>query len=175
MGFDLVLWSWLTFALPIQQQNLQQIAYQETKKEIVTGPSKTGIASFYHDKFVGRKTANGEIFTQEKFTAASNHFKLGTYVKVTNQSNKRAIYVKVNDRMGHPTRMIDLTELAASSLNFINRGTTKVKIETVSAEEGKRMILAQRQGTDGDLQRNRQLAQTPEAIGQKPETEGNTL
>ncbi len=174
MGFDIVLWSWLTFALPIQQQQLQQIAYQETKKEITVNPAKTGIASFYHDKFVGRKTANGEIFNQEKFTAASNHFELGTYVKVTNQNNKKVIYVKVNDRMGHPTRMIDLTELAASKLNFINRGTAKVKIETVSAEEGKRMILAQK-SNDNKVQDNKQLAQSPELVEAQHKAEGNTL
>jgi len=144
MGIEFVLWSWLTFASPMPQQNLPQWALAEVKKEVVVQPVKTGIASYYHNKFVGRKTANGEVFTQGKFTAASNHFKLGTYVKVTNQNNGNVIYVKVNDRMGHPTRMIDLTELAASKLNFIRRGTTKVKIEKVSSEEGKRMILAQR-------------------------------
>lgn len=173
MGFDLVLWSWLTFASPMQQQNLQQIAVMpETQKEITVTTEKTGIASFYHDKFVGRKTANGEIFTQEKFTAASNHFKLGTYVKVTNQKNGKAIYVKVNDRMGHPSRMIDLTELAATKLNFIRRGTTKVKIEKVPAEEGRRMILAQRQALDKG-QAKPQLAQVNEMSQEQQDV--NTL
>jgi len=144
MGFDFVLWSWLTFALPIQQQNLpQQVVVN--KKEIKT-EQKTGVASFYHNKFEGRKTANGEIFDNDKYTAASNHFKLGTYVKVTNQSNGKVVYVKVNDRMGHPGRMIDLAEVAAQDLKFIGRGTTKVKIEPVSAAEGKRQILAQKNG-----------------------------
>ncbi len=146
MGFDFVIWSWLTFTLPIQQQNfLQPPAVQKVEQKVSN--QKTGIASFYHNKFEGRKTATGEIFDNDKYTAASNHFKLGTYVKVTNQSNGKAVYVKVNDRMGHPGRMIDLAEIAAQDLKFIRRGTTKVKIETVSSAEGKRQILAQKGGS----------------------------
>lgn len=144
MGFDFVLWSWLTFALPIQQQKLPQQA-DVIKKEIKT-EQKTGIASFYHNKFEGRKTATGEVFDNDKYTAASNHFKLGTYVKVTNQSNGKIVYVKVNDRMGHQGRMIDLAEVAAQDLKFISRGTVKVKIEQVSSEEGKKQVLAQKAG-----------------------------
>jgi rare lipoprotein A len=142
MGFDFVLWSWLTFALPIQQQNIQQFVAQ--KKEIKLEQQKTGIASFYHNRFEGRKTATGEVFDNDNFTAASNHFKLGTYVKVTNVSNGKIVYVKVNDRMGHQGRMIDLAEVAAEELKFVRRGTTKVKIESVSPLEGKRQILAQK-------------------------------
>lgn len=142
MGFDFVLWSWLTFALPIQQQKLEQQPVV-IKKEIKT-EQKTGVASFYHNKFEGRKTATGEVFDNDKYTAASNHFKLGTYVKVTNQSNGKIVYVKVNDRMGHQGRMIDLAEVAAQDLKFIRRGTAKVKIEQVSAEEGKKQVLAQK-------------------------------
>ncbi len=153
MGFDIVLWSWFTFALPVQQQNLEKQLLAAAPKQITREVNKTGIASFYHNKFVGRKTANGEIFKQDKFTAASNHFKLGTYVKVTNVNNGEVVYVKVNDRMGHPSRMIDLTELAAKELKFIRRGTTKVKIEMVPADEGKREILAQR-GSDAPAPTN---------------------
>ena len=146
MGFDFVLWSWLTFALPIQQQSLPVQTPVVIKKEIKTEKSqqKTGVASFYHDKFEGRKTATGEIFDNDNFTAASNHFKLGTYVKVTNQSNGKVVYVKVNDRMGNQNRMIDLAEVAAGTLKFRGNGLAKVKIEAVPTEEGKRQVLAQK-------------------------------
>jgi len=147
MGFNFVLWSWLTFALPMQQQSLPLLTPAVVKKEVkteTTQPQKTGIASFYHDKFEGRKTATGEVFDNEKFTAASNHFKLGTYVKVTNQSNGKVVYVRVNDRMGNQNRMIDLAEVAAGKLKFRGNGLAKVKIEAVPTEEGKRQILAQK-------------------------------
>lgn len=155
MGLDFVVWSWLALANPTQQKDLsvQPSFEQKSKTEQTTETSnkqeekkadKSGVASFYHNKFEGRKTATGEIFDNGKYTAASNHFKLGTYVKVTNQSNGKVVYVKVNDRMGHKGRVIDLAEVAAQDLKFIKRGITNVKIETVSSEEGKRQITAQK-------------------------------
>lgn len=105
---------------------------------------KNGIASFYHDKFEGRKTANGEIFDNDKYTAACNTLKLGSYVKVTNESNGEVCYVKINDRMAADNkRLIDLASIAAKKLDFHKKGITKVKVEVVSAEEGKKAILAQ--------------------------------
>lgn len=139
MGFGILIWSWLSFSLPVQQQQLQLAVH----KAEMTKAVQSGIASYYHPRFVGRLTATGDVFSNEKFTAASNHFKLGTYVKVTNLRNGKFVYVRINDRMGQPNRIIDLTQKAAESLHFISRGLTKVKIEPVPMIEGKRQILAQ--------------------------------
>jgi rare lipoprotein A len=112
---------------------------------------KKGIASFYHDKFEGRLTATGEIFDNDKFTAASNTLKLGTYAKVTNLKNGQVVYVKVNDRMAKTNeRLIDLASVAAKKLSFHRKGITQVKVEAVPAEEGRKAILAQK-----DAQANR--------------------
>jgi len=109
---------------------------------------KNGIASFYHDKFEGRKTANGEIFDNDKYTAACNTLKLGSYVKVTNLSNGKVCYVKINDRMAATNhRLIDLASVAAKKLSFHQKGLAKVKLEVVSEEEGKQGILAQMSST----------------------------
>lgn len=111
---------------------------------------KNGIASFYHDKFEGRKTATGEIFDNDKYTAACNTLKLGSYVKVTNESNGEVCYVKINDRMAaNNKRLIDLASIAAKKLDFQKKGITKVKVEVVSAEEGKKAILAQMENEGG--------------------------
>jgi len=108
-------------------------------------PQAKGIASYYHNKFVGRLTANGEIFDNGKFTAASNKLRLGTYVKVTNLDNGLVVYVRINDRMAATNkREIDLASVAAEHLGFITQGLARVKIETVPADEGKKAILAQR-------------------------------
>ncbi len=98
------------------------------KKKVAA--SQTGIASYYHNKFVGRKTANGDIFTQDKMTAANNHYPLNSWVKVTNLSNQKVVFVKITDRM-HPknTRIIDLTTKAAQELRYIQKGLTRVKVE----------------------------------------------
>jgi len=108
--------------------------------------SKKGIASYYHPKFEGRRTATGEVFKNEKFTAASNKLRLNTYVKVTNPSNGHVVYVKINDRMAASNkRMLDLTQAAADQLGYRKAGTAKVTMEVVSDEEGQHGILAQRE------------------------------
>lgn len=115
---------------------------------------KNGIASFYHDKFEGRKTATGEVFDNDKFTAASNSLKLGCYVKVTNLSNGEVVYVKINDRMSKTNdRLIDLASIAAKKLEFHKKGIAKVKVEVVPTDEGKTAILAQngRQNASNEL------------------------
>lgn len=91
-----------------------------------------GQASFYANKFHGRKTANGEIFDQKKFTCACNVLPLGTWIKVTNLRNGRTVIVKTNDRL-HPKmkRIVDLTRAAATKLGFISSGLTRVKIEVI--------------------------------------------
>ena len=93
-----------------------------------------GTASFYANKFDGRKTANGEIFSQQKFTAACNLLPLGTWIKVTNLRNGRSVIVKINDRL-HPRmkRVVDLSRTAAQKLNYLRSGLTKVKVEVLSA------------------------------------------
>ena len=91
-----------------------------------------GTASFYSDKFEGRQTANGEIFTQKGMTCAHNSLPLGTWVKVTNLSNKRSVILKVTDRL-HPKnpRLVDLSKSAAKKLGYTGHGLTKVKVEVL--------------------------------------------
>ncbi len=99
-----------------------------SKKNII----KYGTASFYAKKFNGRQTANGEIYSSEKFTAACNVLPLNTFIKVTNLRNNRTVIVKVNDRL-HPKnkRLVDLSRVAAQELRYISRGLTRVKIEVI--------------------------------------------
>ena len=100
-----------------------------------------GIASFYSANLDGTKTATGEIFRNSKLTAASNNYKLNTWVKVTNLRNNKSVIVKINDRMhkkmAHHGRVIDLSREAAKKLNFFNHGLTRVKIEEISKDSVK--------------------------------------
>jgi len=89
-----------------------------------------GTASFYGGKFNGRKAANGEIFNQQKFTAACNVLPLNTWIKVTNLRNGRSVIVKVIDRLhARMKRVVDLSKSAAQQLGYIGAGLTKVKVE----------------------------------------------
>jgi rare lipoprotein A len=108
-----------------------------------TKPSKpkakkilTGTASFYSQRFEGKKTANGEIFRQNKRTAACNKLPLGSYVRVTNLRNKKSVKVKINDRLHRKSsRLIDLSKSAAGELGMMKLGLVKVRVETISAAE----------------------------------------
>ncbi|MFZ4783874.1 MAG: septal ring lytic transglycosylase RlpA family protein [Flavobacteriales bacterium] len=92
----------------------------------------TGTASYYANKFEGRKTSSGEIFRQDSLTAAHKKLPFGTYVRVTNLSNDSVVVVKINDRLPQKSkRSIDLTMAAAKQLNFVQKGLTKVQIEVL--------------------------------------------
>ena len=95
-----------------------------------------GEASFYANKFNGRHTASGEIFSQRKLTCACNVLPFGTYVKVTNVKNGKWAIVKVNDRL-HPKmrRIVDLTSTAAIQLGYKDKGFARVKVEVVNAPQ----------------------------------------
>jgi rare lipoprotein A len=107
---------------------------QDTARKTVR--SLQGTASFYSNKFNGRKTATGEIFSQQKLTGACNVLPLGTWVRVTNLRNGKKVVVKVNDRM-HPKmkRIIDLSRAAAEKLGFVKRGLTRVKLEVLGRKK----------------------------------------
>lgn len=91
-----------------------------------------GTASYYHDKFEGRKTANGEIFSQKGMTCAHNSLPLGTRVRITNLVNKKTVVVRVTDRLHHKNpRLVDLSKSAAKKLDYLSRGLTKVKVEVL--------------------------------------------
>ncbi len=91
-----------------------------------------GIASWYGNKFHGRKTSNGEIYSMYGMTAAHKNLPIPSYVRVTNLDNGRQVVVRVNDRGPfHEGRVIDLTYAAASKLGFVKLGTAPVRVEAV--------------------------------------------
>ena len=100
------------------------------KKNRKVATVQYGIASFYDNKFEGRQTANGEIFTQKNLTAASNTLPLNCWVRVTNLSNSRSVLVRITDRMHrHNKRLIDLSRSAASKLGYVGLGLTRARVE----------------------------------------------
>jgi rare lipoprotein A len=91
-----------------------------------------GVASYYANKFEGRKTYTDEIFSQNKLTGASNTLPMHTWVRVTNLRNHRTVVVRINDKM-HPRnkRLIDLSRAAAVRLGYKGRGLTRVRIDVL--------------------------------------------
>ncbi|HEY4060764.1 MAG TPA: septal ring lytic transglycosylase RlpA family protein [Puia sp.] len=95
-----------------------------------------GVASYYADKFEGRKTYTDEIFSQKKLTAASNTLPMHVWVRVTNLRNKRTVVVRINDKMHpHNRRLIDLSQAAAARLGYKGRGLTRVRIDVLGRKK----------------------------------------
>lgn len=101
-----------------------------------------GQASYYADKFNGRKTANGEVYSSRKYTAACNVLPLGTWIRVTNLRNGKSVIVKTNDRL-HPRmkRIVDLSRRAAEELGYISRGLTQVRVEVLGRKRVPEAVL----------------------------------
>ena len=100
---------------------------------------EVGYASWYGPGFHGKKTANGEIFNQNKISAAHRTLPLPSIVKVTNLENGKVLsFVRVNDRGPFArNRIIDLSKEAAKELGFVNKGVTKVRVEILEDESRK--------------------------------------
>jgi rare lipoprotein A len=94
-----------------------------------------GLASWYGGKFQGRRTASGEIFDTNEFTAAHKTLPFGTIVKVTNLENGESTVVRINDRGPFvPGRIIDLSRAAAAAIGLAGTGIAKVRIQVLDTD-----------------------------------------
>ena len=100
---------------------------------------EVGIASWYGPGFHGKSTANGEVFDQNKITAAHRTLPMPSIVKVTNLENGLVLdKVRINDRGPFArNRIIDLSKKAAEELGFIKNGVAKVRVEILEDESRK--------------------------------------
>jgi rare lipoprotein A len=94
---------------------------------------KSVIASYYADKFNGRRTTSGKKFSNSGYTAAHKKLPFGTKVKVTNEANGRFVIVEITDRGPFVrSKEIDLTKRAFMDLADNKRsGMLRVKIEII--------------------------------------------
>jgi rare lipoprotein A len=99
------------------------------------GYDERGIASWYGQKFNGRKTSSGEIYSVCEFTAAHKTLPLPSIVRVTHLGNGRSVMVRVNDRGPfHAGRIIDLSYAAAIKLGLDKTGTANVRVQAINAD-----------------------------------------
>src|SRR6202166_4922859 len=116
-------------AAPVSSTQTQpEVRHQVVK----TKPYQIGTASWYGQIFDGKPTASGEPYDMYDMTAAHLKLPMGSYVRVTNLRNGRAVVVRVNDRGPIvPGRIIDLSYGAARVLQFEHRGVQKVRLDLV--------------------------------------------
>ena len=88
-----------------------------------------GNASYYADKFHGRRTASGEIYDKDSMTCAHLKYPFGTMLKVRNPLNDRSVIVRVTDRGPYSkNRILDLSRAAARELDILQAGFAMVEI-----------------------------------------------
>ncbi|MFL5730331.1 MAG: septal ring lytic transglycosylase RlpA family protein [Cytophagaceae bacterium] len=98
--------------------------------------TQKGMASYYAKDFQGKKTACGEKFDMNQFTAAHKKLPFNTLVKVTNLKNNKSVIVRINDRGPYSNkRIIDLSKAAASRIDLVRAGVGMVKIEVVGSDD----------------------------------------
>lgn len=98
-----------------------------------TKPYQAGTASWYGSYFQGSDTASGEPYNMYDMTAAHQTLPLGTYVRVTNLRNGRAVVVRINDRGPFvDDRIIDLSYSAARALHMEHKGIQQVRLDLVA-------------------------------------------
>ena len=99
-----------------------------------------GVSSFYAEDFHGKLTANGEVYDMYGVTAAHKTLPLNTVCRVTNLSNNKSLILRINDRGPYIAgRILDCSYGAAKKLDFVQQGTTEVKIEVIEWGDGKYM------------------------------------
>ena len=109
---------------------------------VIDDPSQydeVGLASFYGNKFHGRRTSNLEVYDMYAFSAAHKTLPLPSFARVTNLANGKSVIVRVNDRGPfHEGRIIDLSYAAAVKLGVDRAGTARVEVKGLSAGENAR-------------------------------------
>ena len=89
----------------------------------------TGTASYYGNKFHGKKTSDGSRYNRDSMTCAHKTYPFGTLLRVRNPKNDRIVIVKVTDRGPHSrNRLIDLSYAAAKELDIVRAGIAKVEV-----------------------------------------------
>ncbi len=115
----------------LQNSGAKQSASSDSKK-ISTRKGLSGKASYYANRFHGRKTASGHPYHKEAMTAAHRSLPLGTWVRVVNESNGNYVVVQITDRGPFiKNRVIDLSLAAAKNLDMLKKGTVPVSLEVL--------------------------------------------
>lgn len=115
---------------PDQAQAAGEPGQPERADQVAETADQTGRAAWYGDRYHGRKTASGERFDQNAFTAAHRTLPFGTVVQVKNLNNDRTVEVRINDRgpFGRKTRIIDVSRAAARALDMERAGVVPVEL-----------------------------------------------
>ena len=102
---------------------------------------QTGMASYYSQRFEGRRTASGDTFRNDALTAAHPTYPFGTLVRVTTVGRGDFVDVRITDRLPSRHAIIDLTQRAASKLDMLRAGKMRVTVQVLEWGRGAQQTL----------------------------------
>lgn len=115
----------------IVEPDKPQVVYDATPVTVLHGK-----ASYYYGRWIGRKTANGEIYRATDVTAAHKTLPFNTMVRVTNLKNGKSVIVRINNRGPFiKGRILDLSLVAAQRIEMTKAGVVPVKAEILKRIE----------------------------------------
>ncbi|HWS78539.1 MAG TPA: septal ring lytic transglycosylase RlpA family protein, partial [Thermomonas sp.] len=127
------------------------------------GYLEQGGASYYGNKFHGRRTSSGEVYDMYAFSAAHKSLPLPSYARVTNLDNGKSVVVRVNDRGPfHSNRIIDLSYAAAVKLGYREKGVARVEVRALTPGEIGDLAVAPRPADVSAI--DRLVDKLPEAL-----------
>lgn len=116
---------------PVQESASDSLFIETPKFKLF---KKEAHASYYADKFNGKKTASGKRFDNNKYTAAHKKLPFGTKVKVTNEVNGKFVIVEILDRGPFVrSREIDLSKRAFKEI--ASNKSAGVMLVTIEVQE----------------------------------------
>jgi rare lipoprotein A len=122
-------------------------------KDSGDGYKDVGVASWYGQKFHGRRTSSGEVYDMYQFTAAHKTLPLPSYAKVTNLDNGQSVIVKINDRGPFKkNRLIDLSYAASKKLGYQAQGTARVEVEVLASPRNTGAVSSAQIAKAGELE-----------------------
>jgi rare lipoprotein A len=101
------------------------------QQSVASAPAITGTASWYRTGRRLHRTYSGQMLNNTALTAASSVLPMGTLVRVGRLDDDRSVVVRVNDRMPHNHRVIDLSEMAARELGLMGCGVATVTVTPI--------------------------------------------
>lgn len=108
-----------------------QPAQPVLQHETAAWVGESGIASYYSNRYNGRRTSSGARFSQRELTAAHAWLPFGTKVRVVSPTTGRSVIVTVTDRLYSARRVLDLSASAARRLGILHQGLAPVSLQPV--------------------------------------------
>ncbi len=97
-----------------------------------TNPIQKGMASWYGNKFHGRKTASGKKFNMYELSVAHPSLPFNSWVKITHIETGQSVFAQVTDRGPYAKgRIIDLSKATAQAIGLLPKGVGLVEIQAL--------------------------------------------